>query len=122
MVHCRNQAGAQAVVEAIRDRLEQCHLELTPTKIRIVHCNPEWALDSVGGYDGLHRSTKRDLFRELKPMPGAPVGASSALGSGHSHSDHHRPTLHQVLSRTKHSGKRSSGLSTMASRIGSSAL
>jgi 5'(3')-deoxyribonucleotidase len=36
---------------------------------------PEWALDRVGGYDGLHRFavTKRNLFRELKPLPGAPA-------------------------------------------------
>jgi 5'(3')-deoxyribonucleotidase len=36
---------------------------------------PEWALDQVGGYDRLHRFavTKRDLFRQLKPMAGAPA-------------------------------------------------
>jgi RNA-directed DNA polymerase len=38
VIHCRSQAEAQAVVEAIRGRFEQCHLELHPTKTRIVHC------------------------------------------------------------------------------------
>lgn len=38
VIHCRSQAEAQAVVEAIRGRFEQCHLELHPTKTRIVYC------------------------------------------------------------------------------------
>jgi group II intron reverse transcriptase/maturase len=39
VVHCRSQGEAQAVVEAIRGRLVQCHLELHPTKTRIVYCH-----------------------------------------------------------------------------------
>lgn len=38
VVHCRSRAEAQAVVEAIRGRFTQCHLELHPTKTRIVYC------------------------------------------------------------------------------------
>lgn len=38
VVHCRSQVEAQAVVEAIRGRFAQCHLELHPTKTRIVYC------------------------------------------------------------------------------------
>jgi 5'(3')-deoxyribonucleotidase len=36
---------------------------------------PEWHLDEAGGYPTLHRFavTQRDLFRNLKPYPGAPV-------------------------------------------------
>jgi len=41
VVHCRNQGGAQAVMEAIRGRFEQCHLELHPTKTRIVYCQDD---------------------------------------------------------------------------------
>jgi RNA-directed DNA polymerase len=41
VIHCRRQAEAQAVVEAIRGRFEQCHLELHPTKTRIVYCQDD---------------------------------------------------------------------------------
>jgi 5'(3')-deoxyribonucleotidase len=37
---------------------------------------PEWGIDKApGGYDQLHRFavTQRDLFRVLRPMPGAPL-------------------------------------------------
>ena len=36
---------------------------------------PEWHLDKAGGYEALHRFavTQRDLFRNLKPYPHAPV-------------------------------------------------
>jgi 5'(3')-deoxyribonucleotidase len=35
----------------------------------------EWGLDELGGYDPLHRFavTQRDLFKNLPPIPGAPV-------------------------------------------------
>ncbi len=41
VVHCRSKAEAQAVVEAIRGRFAQCHLELHPTKTRIVYCQDD---------------------------------------------------------------------------------
>ena len=41
VVHCRTKAEAQAVVEAIRGRFAQCHLELHPTKTRIVYCKDD---------------------------------------------------------------------------------
>ena len=41
VVYCRSQAEAQAVVEAIRGRFEQCHLELHPTKTCIVYCKDD---------------------------------------------------------------------------------
>ena len=41
VVHCQSQVEAQAVVEAIRGRFEQCHLELHPTKTRIVYCKDD---------------------------------------------------------------------------------
>jgi group II intron reverse transcriptase/maturase len=41
VIHCRSQAEAQAVVEAIRGRFEQCQLELHPTKTRIVYCKDD---------------------------------------------------------------------------------
>lgn len=36
---------------------------------------PEWRLERAGGYEHLHRFavTQRDLFRVLKPLPGAPA-------------------------------------------------
>lgn len=35
----------------------------------------EWKLKKAGGYDALHRFavTQRDLFKQLKPLPGAPA-------------------------------------------------
>lgn len=41
VIHCRSKVEAQAVVEAIRGRFEQCHLELHPTKTRIVYCKSD---------------------------------------------------------------------------------
>jgi group II intron reverse transcriptase/maturase len=38
LVHCRSKRQAEAVVVAIRDRLQQCGLELHPAKTRIVYC------------------------------------------------------------------------------------
>lgn len=38
VVHCHTEGEARTVVEAIRRRFEQCHLELHPTKTRIVYC------------------------------------------------------------------------------------
>jgi group II intron reverse transcriptase/maturase len=40
-IHCRSKVEAQAVVEAIRGRFAQCHLELHPTKTRIVYCKDD---------------------------------------------------------------------------------
>jgi RNA-directed DNA polymerase len=40
-IHCRSRREAQAVVEAIRGRFKQCHLELHPTKTRIVYCKDD---------------------------------------------------------------------------------
>jgi group II intron reverse transcriptase/maturase len=41
LVHCRSERQARAVLEAIRDRLAQCGLELHPTKTRIVYCKDD---------------------------------------------------------------------------------
>jgi hypothetical protein len=41
VVHCRTREEAQAVVEAIRGRFLQCHLELHPTKTCIVYCKDD---------------------------------------------------------------------------------
>jgi group II intron reverse transcriptase/maturase len=41
VVHSRSQEEAQAVMEAIRGRFAQCHLELHPTKTRIVYCQDD---------------------------------------------------------------------------------
>jgi RNA-directed DNA polymerase len=38
VVHCRSAEEAQSVLAAIRERFEQCGLELHPTKTRIVYC------------------------------------------------------------------------------------
>lgn len=43
---------------------------------------PEWGINEApGGYDALHRFavTQRNLFRELKPMPGAAPSASFSI-------------------------------------------
>ena len=41
VVHCRSKGEAQTVLEAIRGRFEQCHLELHSTKTRIVYCKDD---------------------------------------------------------------------------------
>ena len=41
IVHCRSERQAQSVLRAIRDRLEQCGLELHPMKTRIVSCKDD---------------------------------------------------------------------------------
>lgn len=38
IVHCRSETEAKAVLEAIRNRLAECGLELHPEKTRIVYC------------------------------------------------------------------------------------
>jgi RNA-directed DNA polymerase len=39
LVHCRNEYEATAVKAALQVRLAECHLELHPTKTKIVYCN-----------------------------------------------------------------------------------
>src|SRR5437899_1693752 len=41
IVHCRGERQAQAVLDAIRGRFEQCGLELHPEKTRIVYCKDD---------------------------------------------------------------------------------
>lgn len=44
---------------------------------------PEWGIDKApGGYEALHRFavTQRELFRVLKPMPGAPLALRKLSG------------------------------------------
>jgi len=55
VIHCRSEVEAQAVVEAIRGRFEQCHLELHPTKTRIVYCKS-------GGRPGDHEHVAFDFL------------------------------------------------------------
>jgi RNA-directed DNA polymerase len=41
IVHCRSERQARQVLEAIRDRFEECGLELHPMKTRIVYCKDD---------------------------------------------------------------------------------
>lgn len=41
LVHCRSERQARTVLAAIRDRLEQCGLELHPMKTKIVYCKDD---------------------------------------------------------------------------------
>jgi group II intron reverse transcriptase/maturase len=41
VVHCRSKRQAVAVLQAIRDRFEQCGLELHPEKTRIIYCKDD---------------------------------------------------------------------------------
>lgn len=38
LVHCRTKEEAQQILEALRQRFEECGLELHPTKTKIVYC------------------------------------------------------------------------------------
>jgi RNA-directed DNA polymerase len=48
VVHAKSQAQAEQVLEAIRHRLKECHLELHPEKTRIVYCQDS---DRTGQHD-----------------------------------------------------------------------
>ncbi len=41
LAHCRSERQARMVLAAIRDRFEQCGLELHPTKTKIVYCKDD---------------------------------------------------------------------------------
>ena len=38
LLHCHSEQEAQALQQAIKERLQSCHLELHPTKTKIVYC------------------------------------------------------------------------------------
>ena len=38
LVHCRNEQEAQALKAELQARLAECHLEMHPTKTKIVYC------------------------------------------------------------------------------------
>src|SRR5262249_39407206 len=48
IVHCRSEAEARTVLEAIRGRLAECGLELHSTKTKIVYCKDD---DRPGKHD-----------------------------------------------------------------------
>jgi RNA-directed DNA polymerase len=48
IVHCKSERQAQMVLGAIRDRMQECKLELHPTKTRIVYCKDS---DRRGEYE-----------------------------------------------------------------------
>jgi group II intron reverse transcriptase/maturase len=55
IVHCRSEEQARTVLEAIRKRLEQCGLELHPTKTKIVYCKDD-------GRKGAYETEKFDFL------------------------------------------------------------
>ena len=55
LVHCRTEQEAQAVKEALSARLAECHLELHPTKTKIVYCKD-------GSRKGRYPNTKFDFL------------------------------------------------------------
>lgn len=38
IIHCRTQAEAEEILGKLKERLEECKLELHPTKTKIVYC------------------------------------------------------------------------------------
>src|SRR5262249_49559484 len=38
LVHCRTEQEARAIMAELRARLAECHLEMHPTKTKIVYC------------------------------------------------------------------------------------
>jgi RNA-directed DNA polymerase len=55
LVHCRNEHEAQALQAALQARLAECHLELHPTKTKIVYCKD-------GKRKGTYQSVKFDFL------------------------------------------------------------
>lgn len=41
LIHCRSKAQAEQLLEAVRERLRQCGLELHPTKTKLVYCKDD---------------------------------------------------------------------------------
>ena len=48
LIHCVSEAQARQVLEAVRERLKQCGLELHPVKTKIVYCKDD---DRRGDYE-----------------------------------------------------------------------
>ena len=55
IIHASNKAEAERVLEAVRQRLKQCHLELHPEKTRMVYCKDD-------GRPGTHEHIKFDFL------------------------------------------------------------
>jgi hypothetical protein len=58
LVHCRNEQEAQALKAELQARLAECHLEMHPTKTKIVYCK-----------DGVRRGTPKKLSWARPPQP-----------------------------------------------------
>ena len=72
LVHCKSEAEARAVLDAIRRRFERCGLALHPTKTRIVYCKDA---NRPGEYEhvafdflGYTFQPRRALTRQGKPF------------------------------------------------------
>jgi RNA-directed DNA polymerase len=48
VVHCESEAQARFVLDRIKERMQECKLELHPVKTKIVYCKDK---DRQGGYD-----------------------------------------------------------------------
>lgn len=48
LIHCRSKAQAEQLLEAVRERLRQCGLELHPAKTKLVYCKDD---DRRGTFD-----------------------------------------------------------------------
>ena len=70
LVHCRTVQEAEALRAELQARLAECHLELHPTKTKIVYCRDEQAQRTVSE---CQRSTSSDIAfdRELSGVRGA---------------------------------------------------
>jgi hypothetical protein len=55
LVHCRSEQGAEAIKAELQARLAECHLELHPTKTKIVYCRD-------GKRKGGHPNVKFDFL------------------------------------------------------------
>ena len=81
LVHCRTEAEAQAVKEALAKRLEECKLMMHPDKTRVVYCKD-------GRRKGKYENTKFDFLgytlraRLIKgPNKGMFIGFNAAVSS-----------------------------------------
>jgi hypothetical protein len=67
-VHCRTEQEAEALKAELRARLAECHLELHPTKTKIVYCRD-------GKRKGTYSNVKFDFLGYSGP------GGSKSLGT-----------------------------------------
>ena len=76
LVHCRTEKEARAVCDALNARMTECHLELHPTKTKIVYCRDN---RRKGNYENVAFDFLGSCFRPRSVK--GPVSQNSSAGT-----------------------------------------